>query len=322
MRILIANFCGWANLGDEGILQAIMDELGENEYSVATTLPFNLLSNYHRRFPNLRDVRQIDDIRTDFDAYLLGGGKLGWGYGWRQALAVFSANLPSMNYGVAYEKDPLLYQPKLNKLYAEFLRQFNAVTVRDQESFNIMKELVVKSTQTMCPAINLKEEKCSCPENMIVVCPRYEDSDQFGNSGDNKPQVDWIVNRLKGQEEEVLLIPFAPKNMEGVPVDLALCREIASKLKGATILPTDGYNPRQVKYAISKSKLVISGGRYHALVWAIAHNKPYEVCPSALANYPRMQSIMKMHQIYGDKLKEMEKENVKIFKKTIKGGIY
>lgn len=319
MRVLIGCFAAWGNLGDEGILQAIMDELGDNEYIVSTTLPFNLLSNYHRRFPNLRDVRQIYDTRTDFDAYTLGGGKLNWGYGWRQALAVFSAGIPSMNYAVAYGKHPSLYHPKLIQLYSEFLRQFDAVTVRDQDSFDIMEEIGVKATLTMCPAINLKEEKWSCPENMIAVCPRYEDSDQFGNPGDNNPQVDWIVNRLKGQGDEVLLIPFAPKNMEGTPVDLALCKEIASKLKGATILPTDGYNPRQVKYAISKSKMVISGGRYHALVWAIAHNKPYEVSPSALANYPRMQAILKTHQIYGDKLKEMERQNVKIFKKIIKG---
>ena len=319
LRILIAGFTGFGNIGDEGILQAIMDELGDNEYSVATTLPFTMLANYHRRLPILRDARQIYDTRTDFDVYLLGGGKLNWGYGWRQALAVFSAGKPSMNYGVAYGKHPSLYHPKLNKLYHEFLKQFNAVTVRDQDSFEIMEELDVKSTLTMCPAINLKETKYSCPENMIAVCPRYEDSDQYGNPGDNKPQIDWIVNRLEGLGEEVLLIPFAPKNMEGIPVDLALCREISSRLKGAQILPTDGFNPRQVKYAISRSKLVISGGRYHALVWAIAHKKPYEVCPSAMANYPRIQSIIRTHQIYGDKLKEMEKENVKIFKKIIKG---
>jgi polysaccharide pyruvyl transferase WcaK-like protein len=304
-------------LGDEGILQAIMDELGDNEYSVSTTLPFTMLANYHRRFPQLKDVRQIYDTRTDFDAYILGGGKLNWGYGWRQALAVFSSGKPSMNYAVAYGKHPMLYHPKLNDLYAEFLKQFSAVTVRDQDSYDIMQELGVNATLTMCPAINLKEEKTSCPENMIVVCPRYEDSDQHGNSGDNKPQIDWIVNRLKGQEDEVLLIPFAPKNMEGVPVDLALCREISSRLKGAMILPTDGFNPRQVKYAISKAKTVISGGRYHALIWAISHNKPYEVCPSAIANYPRIQSILRTHQKYGDKLKEMEKANVEIFKKIV-----
>ena len=319
MRILITGFYSWGNNGDEGILQAIMDELGDNEYSVATTLPFNLLSNYHRRFPKLHDVRQIYDIRTDFDAYILGGGKLNWGYGWRQALAVFASGVPSMNYGVTYEKDYFLYHPKLNKVYSEFLEQFDAITVRDQESFEIMNELEVKSTLTMCPAINLKEEKINYSENMIVVCPRYEDSDKLGNPGNNKPQIDWIVNRLKGLGDQVLLIPFAPKNMEGVPVDLELCREISARLKGSSIFPTDGYNPRQVKYVISKSKMVISGGRYHAILWAIAHNKPYEVYPTALNNYPRINSLIKTHQIYGDKLKEMEKENVKIFKKITEG---
>ena len=316
MRILIAGFGGWNNCGDEAILQAIMDELGNHDYIVSTTLPFQFLPSYCVKIPNLIDARQIYDIRTDVDAYLLGGGKLNWGYGWRQALAMFSANVPSMNYAVAYGKHPSLYHSKLNRLYAEFLSQFNAVTVRDQDSFDLLSELGVQSTLTMCPAINLKEEKIDCPEGMIAVCPRYEDSDQMGNPGNNQPQIDWIVNRLKGLEDEVLLIPFAPKDMEGKPVDLALCREISTRLKGAPILSVD-FNPRQVKYAISKSRLVISGGRYHAVLWAIAHNVPYEVSPTQ--SYKRITALISTHQKYGDKLKEMEKANVNIFRKIMNG---
>ena len=307
---MITGFYGWGNAGDEGILQAIMDELGDNEYLVSTTLPFTMLDEYQRRIM-VTEVRNVNDTRIDYDAYLLGGGGLGWGFGWQQALSAFSARKPCMNYAVGYGK------PKLARLYRAFLEQFNAVTVRDEDSQFFLEALGVHTTLTMCPAINLKEEKFECAKNMIAVCPRYEDSDAFGNPGDNTPQIEWIVSRLKDEGDEVLLIPFSARDVEGNLRDLAVCYGIAQKLKGATILPIDGYSPRKIKYAISHSKLVISGGRYHALVWAAAHNIPYDLFPTT--KLTKAQQFVAMHKKYGDKLKEMERRNVEIFKRLTHG---
>jgi len=310
---MITGFYGWGNAGDEGILQAIMDELGDNEYVVSTTLPFTMLNSYNHRI--LAEVRTIDDRRIDYDVYLLGGGGLGWGFGWGQALSAFSSHKRCMNYAVGYGK----HDPKLAGLYKAFLEQFDALTVRDEDSQFVLEALGVHAPLTMCPAINLKEEKFECAKNMIAVCPRYEDSDALGNPGDNTPQIDWIVSWLKdaGLDDEVLLIPFSARDGEGNLRDLAVCREITHKLKGATILPVDGYSPRKIKYAISQSKLVISGGRYHALVWAAAHKIPYELSPTT--KLPKGQRFMAMHKKYGDKLKEMEKKNVEIFKRVAHG---
>ncbi|GAJ04886.1 unnamed protein product [marine sediment metagenome] len=85
-------------------------------------------------------------------------------------------------------------------------------------------------------------------------------------------------------------------------------------MKGARILNVDGYEPRKIKYAISKSKLLISGGRLHALIWAVAHNIPYEVSP---IKHSKIANFIEMHKKYGDKLKEMEKKNMKIFKEVV-----
>ena len=311
MRVGIAGFYGWGNSGDEGILLSIIDSLGsDNEYLVNTTLPFNLSEEYRRKLPwCVEEVRQIHDTRTDYDVYLLGGGELNWGYGWRQCLAIFSASIPCLNYGIGYSKQ-FLYNDKLKPVYREVLANFDAITVRDEQSFKILREIGLTPALTMCPAINLEVEKFNCPEGMIAVCPRYEDS------GDNDAQIKWLTKRLEGLGDEVLLIPFAPHDKQDNMIDLELCREITKNVPGSRTLKLDGYSPRQIKYAISKSKLVISGGRYHALVWATSHNIPFEVSPTGIKNYPKLGAFIEMHKKRGN-LKELERRNKEIFLKTI-----
>lgn len=315
-RVCITAFAGWGNCGDEGILLSIMDSLGDNEYIVCTNLPFNMLNGYKDRIQgSVEEVRQIYDVRSDYDIFLLGGGALSWGFGWRQALTAFSQDKLSMNYGVGYNTHQI-YHARLIGLYREFLKQFDAITVRDEHSQVIANMLGVDSARlTGCPSMNLKEEKFDCPKNMIAVCPRYEDY------GTNEAQLKWLTTRLADVADEVLLIPFAPYNTEGVAVDLDLCRELKAKLTHSQILETDGFSPRKVKYAISQSKLVISGGRYHALVWAATHNIPFEVCPTAIVNYPKTEAFQEMCTKYGtEKVVAMEKGNMQILARVMKNG--
>lgn len=315
-KICVTGFYGWGNAGDEGVLQAVFDGLGwENEYVVCTSLPFTLMDEYRFKLPFMLvdEVRQIYDVaRMDYDIFLLGGGGLRWGFGWQQALAAFSADKPCMVYGLGVKQG--LYRPKLKMLFGEFLRQFDAVTVRDEGSEQLLAEIGVDATLTMCPAINLKEEKFrGCPENMIAVCPRFQDD------GANEPQITWLVNRLKGLRDEVLLIPFARQDQQETPIDLAVCQEIDRRLGGCQILNIDGYSPRRIKYAISRSKLVISGGRYHALVWAVAHDIPFEVYPTAIETSTKIKNFIEMVKKYGSgNLKTMEKQNVEIFKSIMR----
>lgn len=40
MRICICDFYGFGNIGDEAILQSIMEQLGNHEYIISTSLPY------------------------------------------------------------------------------------------------------------------------------------------------------------------------------------------------------------------------------------------------------------------------------------------
>lgn len=314
MRIEICGFYGFGNVGDEAILQSIMEQLGNHEYIISTSLPYSQQSfqNYSKIIG--KEIRLHEDMRTDFDAYILGGGDLNWGYGWRQCLSIFSKNIPSMNYGVGYNKK-WYYNEKFHKLYYEFLKNFNVITVRDELSLNLLRELnnitvpSLNSLLTFDPVILLKEEKFdNCPTNKIVVFPRYED-----NNISNQPQIDWLVNELKDVSSEVLLVACAPKNFEGIDVDMLLCEQLKDKLKNSSIIDISPFEPRKLKYLISQSKIVYSGGRYHPIIFAISHNIPFKFSPSSYS-YQKNRALIDMYNKFGrDKLINLANKNKEIF---------
>ena len=299
---------------------AIMDALGiENEYIIVTSLPFTFLNDYHARVPTAVDVRTLEDARIDFDACVLGGGKVDWGFGWSFLLSAIAEGKPAMAYGIALRTDQTKHE-KLYPIYSKFFQRLNTITVRDEPTRFLLSTMNVESKLTACPAINLKEEKRLTLEGSIVVCPRFGDYNQKGEV-DNEPQIEYLVSRLKQEEKsDILLIPFFPKDREGHERDLVLCHEINKRLGGGCIIfPSTGYNARTIKYAISRSRLVISGGRYHAIVWAIAHDIPYEITPTiSEPALSKINGLSKTFRLYGrNVLKEMELMNKKLFEEIM-----
>lgn len=309
MKIQICGFYGFGNVGDEAILQSIMDQLGTNhEYIISTSLPYSQQAFQNYSKITGKEIRLHEDMRTDFDAYILGGGGLNWGYGWRQCLSVFSKNVPCMNYAVGYNRE-WYYNEKLHRLYYEFLKNFNVITVRNELSFNLIKEINTELNPilTFDPAILLKEEKFDCPTNKIIVFPRYED-----NNVSNQPQLDWLANELKNVSSEVILVSCAPKSIEGIDVDMNLCKQLKDRLKDSTILEISPFEPRKVKYLVSKSKMIYSGGRYHPVVFAISHNIPFKF--SSTISDSKILSLLDMYNKYGrDGLISLANKNKELF---------
>lgn len=313
MRIGICGFYGFGNVGDEAVLQSIMEQLGHNEYIINTSLPPNRWNDYRN---NIKlEVRSHEDSRTDVDAYILGGGDLNWGYGWRQCLSMFSSDICCMNYSVGYNKK-WYYSEKLHGLYREFLKNFNIITVRDECSLSFLREIddglnILSPVCTFDPAINLKEEQFDCPKGKIVVFPRYEDVVS------NIPQLEWFLQELKDVSHDVILVPCAPVNNEGVNVDLELCFHLNKKLEGSKILYISPFEPRKLKYLVSQSKLVYSGGRYHPIVFAIAHDISFRISPTADL-YTKIPSLVNMYNKFGrDGLVELANRNKDLFNKEM-----
>jgi hypothetical protein len=168
---------------------------------------------------------------------------------------------------------------------------------------------------TFDPSINLEEEKfegVDCPENKIAVFPRYEDG-----ALSNQPQLEWFLNELKHVSNDIILVACAPRNIDGYPIDLELCQYLKDRLPGSQIVNISPFEPRKMKYLVSKSKLVYSGGRYHPLIFAIAHNIPFKISPTA-NSYPKIQFVKNMYQKFGrDELMRLAEQNKKIFFEAI-----
>lgn len=320
MRIEICGFYGFGNVGDEAIIQSIMDELGNNhEYIISTSLPYSLNAwqNYSRIIG--KEIRLHEDMRTDFDAYILGGGELNWGYGWRQCLSIFASGKPCMNYATSYNRK-WYYSTRLHKLYYEFLKNFNAITVRDEYSLHLLNEVGIglgnlNTVLTFDPSINLKNQKFENADyynNKIVAFPRYEDISS------NQPQLDWFLKELKDVSNDVILVACAPRNIDEYPIDLELCQYLKDRLPGSQIIDISPFEPRKVKYLVSKSRIVYSGGRYHPLIFAIAHDIPFKISPTA-SSYPKVQFVTDMYRKFGrDGLIKLAELNKKIFFDMIK----
>lgn len=345
MRINIVGQFGFSNTGDEGILQAIIDSLGfEHEIIISTSLPYNMLNEYHHKNPTATEVRSIEDTRTDYDFLLYGGGKVDWGFAWGQFIRAFQKQIPTMAYGISIKPDNIL---PIYQLLKHFIKNLDVVTCRELYTFDCLKSLtnwqefvnywqlmnnmITRNTEeeeeeqekiklAMCPAINLREEKTACVEGATVVCPRFEDFDEYGISR-NEPQINWLVEQCKQfSDEKIVLLPFYPQDTAKQQRDIYLCNEINKRLGGGCIIvDNDGFSPRKMKYIISKSRRVISGGRYHPVIWAIAHDIPYYISPtcSGIAG-GKIEALKKMTQTYSrTELLELEKINKKTFNSVV-----
>lgn len=322
-RICVAGFYGFHNTGDEGVLQAIMDSLGPNhEYIIATSLPFPFIDQYRYFVPTAVDIRTFEDTRLDFDLLLIGGGGLTFGYGWQLALHALCNKKPVMYYGVGLRQD-IYYHPTLHNYYAAMIEHF-VCTVRDIPSHLLLQKFSnVLSFLTMCPAINLQEKKIqACASDAIVVCPRFEDF----SVGDNTEQKAWILRmiheRIKQEgEREVIFIPFSPVDLENAKRDLLLCEQLIQEVPQSRIFLN--LTPKEIKYVISKANYVISGGRYHALLWAASHNVPCS-CYNPLTlhtAYPKIEALLQMLRSFDvETLKSREHKNAQTANSILERG--
>ena len=308
-RVCISGFYGWGNTGDEAILLSIIDKLSDHEIIVSTTLPYTLLADYKSRLPDrVVDVRTVYDTRLDFDYYILGGGELGWGYGLRQAVCVLASDfIKAIHFGIGYNRNSRLNVKKMYPLFYSFLSLFDFVAVRDIETVELLKDIGIKPHLTMCPALSLREEPIAeIYKDAIVVVPRFSD---FGREWDEK-QMSWICDVLRDIEEKIVFVPFAHSDREGRLLDMQLCLEIKERIGRGLIFPNDGFTPREVKALIASSKMVITGGRYHALLWALGANKAFRIFPLAKERYSKISALLKTYRM--GNLHILEQKNDKL----------
>lgn len=301
-KIVINGFFGWGDLGDEAILKVLLDNVGDDvEVEVGTTLPYLHLPAYANKIGHT--VLSWDEDFSGCSVHIVVGG-LNWHLPWKQLLSAKIAGHKNVALGLGTED-------VVSPYFKHFFEVFDLLSVRDLENFERFKGMGLNPVLTADLAFLLPTEKVECPCNMTVVCPRYPDVATVDFT------ISEMVKALKEYpEDELLFVPFAPISTSGSIVDLEICRQLRSHFPCAHIFEYPE-SPEQLNYIISQSKCVITNGRYHAIVFALKHQKPVTYL-SPFEKQAKCSGLLKLGKQYNtEELIALAKKNLELLQEII-----
>lgn len=296
-NIGISGSYGGLNLGDEAILQCIIQELRNSLPVTITVLSRNADDTLNRHHVDKAvDVRKfaMNEIRPEIeklDLFVLGGGGILYDADvkdyLREVIIAREMNIPVMTYAIGAGP---LKETAMQDLVKDTLENVNVITVREKnaqrllERVGIKKEIIV----TADPALLLKPEPV--PDN-ILTSEGMNGKKLVGISvrepGAAAPDIDdkvyhsllanaadFIVDRL---DADVVFIP-----LERHSLDLQHSHSVVSlmlKPQRASVLKGD-YTSGQLLSIMSKLNFAV-GMRLHFLIFAALQKVPFVALPYA-----------------------------------------
>lgn len=257
MKIAISGYYGFNNVGDEAILQALIEGFPKDNLYILDS---------NNRF-NFRLI-------SGADAFLSGGGGLlqdktsAKSFLYYAGLIWYAKLLKKKIYIFAQSIGPASNPINAN-LLKRTLNVADLITVRDEASFRFLESLKLKKPKIMLTAdptfiltpdikhLNLKKN-FKGPNIGLCFRPYKGMPDDFASTCAN------LCNMLYGRlQANIYLIPFQR------PRDEAFCRQIMQKIKCPAIIWEGIQKPNDILGLISKMDLIV-GARLHSLIFAVS----------------------------------------------------
>jgi len=337
MRVIIVCFAGMGNCGDEAILEGLAWEINDINPNIGVDMASELPFIYHEKYNKQKNIgtRTLTDYyfgkgRERTGLVILGGGGLSIGYGYGLILRAMAEGIPVINLAIEYRKD----ECRDSELFHEYLKRFSDIAVRSRESSKFLISLGIDHNLTFCPSLRVDSIPCGpLPDEYVVVTPRRT------NDIDDEMQVKIVVDKLKELSKLAILLPFSKFDLANAPIDMKICDDIHLQYPNSITLPIDGYTPGTYKFVISKAKLLINSGRFHASIFAAESGIPaIHSCPADSINKiydflsefgieklnswsegfgPTIDFGSEENKIIMNRFRELEKMNSTILKKYI-----
>lgn len=303
VKILIHGWYGHGNAGDEAILFSI----GQSLKSVFKKIDMTVLSSNPKEVFSSHGINSVDDNFLRFksfkmalnkakesDLLIIGGGGLFFDtfdrilpigvIRWSKALVLAKlANKPIMIYGLGIGPVRL----KLSKLLLRFfLKEVDCIAVRDEESKELVNELIKKNVAhlTADPAISilnhldsLEEVRIPFPKDKLLIglCLRqYKDFNT-----ESKEVIDDLIMVLDQITSKynafIVLFPLESMESRYSSRDQELLDNIRRNIGNSdnVILISEPCNYRKMMGIISRMDLII-GMRLHSLIFSAAFGVP------------------------------------------------
>lgn len=322
-RIVISGYYGYDNLGDEAVLQSIVQALRVEDPNVEIVVlsanPAVTAERYGVEACNRWKLPQIFSALRSADLLISGGGSLLQDVTSQMTIPYY---LGIVGMARTLGKKVAFYAQGVGPIQGGFGQRLTKlignrvqlITVRDEESYELLKRLGVKRPRMevmVDPVVSLKPVKPKTPEfqeiarlkercraegrPLIGIAPRpWKDLQAFQQA------LTETAGRLQKEENaEILLIPMYAQQ------DLAFCEEMAAHLPGVHVMRGE-YNPAELLALFQELDFMI-GIRLHALIIAAVAYVPmvgitYDPKIDAFLQRLGDESIASVEELRGDEL--------------------
>lgn len=291
-RIVVSGYYGFGNLGDEAILATIVQQLGQRaELVVLSANPEQTEAAFGVRAVPRLDLKAIARELRGASLFLSGGGGLMQDvtgvvsvpyYGGLMIIARF-LGVPNMVFGQGVGP---LSQPMSRMLTRFAFSSAKALTVRDQASYDLLRELGIRQDR-----LTLTADPVLCLEGAPA-----ERIDEIAASIGIEPGVPTIAVALRPwhtwyerqfkiltsaltqvaveSDAQVVLLPFQLPGDERITEELRACLEYRPEGRHAHVAQlATPLSPAEMMGLIGRMDLVV-GMRLHALIMAAASGVP------------------------------------------------
>lgn len=289
-KILLAGYYGLNNIGDEAILEKFIEMIRENsvdaEISVLSGKPEHTEKSFGVFSVDRKDFLKVNSAILKNDIIVFGGGSLLQDVTSKKSIYYY---LYLIFISEFLKKKVILLSQGIGPIDGKFnrwmtamlLKRTDRITVRDVNSFNVLKELGVKEEKTgfsADPVIDYgpytKAENKS--KTLVGISIRkWKDIDVVS------PVVE-IIKRLHEREIEVVLIPFH------FDEDIEIIEEIEAKTDVELGTVKDKMTSKELYNLIGNIDLLL-GARLHSLIFAVSSF----VRISAISYDPKVEYFMK-----------------------------
>ncbi len=289
MKVLLSGYYGFGNIGDEAVLQAIVEGLRARDPGVEITV-LSASPEQTARLYNVNALNRCSFLKIFLgllkcDVFVSGGGSL---FQNKTSNRSFLYYIGLVWLAKALRKKAVIFAQgfgplngRINQYLAgSILNRVDLITLRDGDSLKKVKALGITK-----PAVKLSADPSFCltfpalkntrPVLGIALRELPEKDDYRALAG----IIDWLVETYKCSPLFLCFYPLKDRNAA-----LSLAKEMEGKLEIIDKIST----PREMLSAMSKLDLLI-GMRLHSLIFATMCNVPM----LGLSYDPKVKAFMK-----------------------------
>lgn len=283
-KILISGYYGFGNFGDEAILRVLLDKLKDCEVTILTADPRKTFDTYGVHTVYSFSLEHVAREIARCDVLISGGGSLLQNVTSNRSLWYYGSIIQMAQ---AFKKEVVIFAQGIgpvkgwfNKMLLKgWLKKANYISVRDEDSFNLLKKWKIPNVNLVCDPIYSLEVSQPEKTNKIGIQLR-----KFETLTDEL--FDKIVEQIRARyyDREIELLSLQDE------MDVGISRVFLHKLKTAEpkikAKIVHGLNTNQIIDRISQYDCMIAM-RYHACLVATK----FGVKTLAIAYDPKVKSL-------------------------------